>query len=138
MCDSVLDTLETIDDDADRVGSVQMVKINDRRLTRTHGISDFPALSFFRGLSEEMVLFEGDLQDEQAVLDFLTSEDSLSLPDKIEEVNAHQLEKIVEEEVYVTVLFFDESKDSTDTLAQLETIDDEADVFEIRYLLRNI
>ena len=52
----------------------------------------------------------GDLQDEEAVLGFLTSEDSLTIPDKIEEVNAEYLQKIVTEEKYVTVLFFDESK----------------------------
>ena len=52
----------------------------------------------------------GDLQDEEAVLGFLTSEDSLTIPDKIEEVNAEYLTKIVSEEKYVTVLFFDESK----------------------------
>ena len=44
------------------------------------------------------------------MLGFLTSEDSLTIPDKIEEVNAEYLTKIVSEEKYVTVLFFDESK----------------------------
>ena len=41
---------------------------------------------------------------------FLTSEDSLTIPDKIEEVNAEYLTKLVTEEKYITVLFFDESK----------------------------
>ena len=44
------------------------------------------------------------------MLGFLTSEDSLTIPDKIEEVNAEYLTKIVSDEKYVTVLFFDESK----------------------------
>ena len=131
LCDSVLDDLETIDDDAER-SSVQMVKINDKRLAKSYGITAFPALSFFR--DEEMVIFEGDLQDEQAVLDFLTSEDSLTIPDKIEEVNAEQLLRIVDDEKYVTVLFFDDSKDSTNVLSELENIDDEADVFKIRFV----
>ena len=52
----------------------------------------------------------GDLHDEEAVLGFLTSEDSLTIPDKIEEVNAEYLTKLVAEEKYITVLFFDDSK----------------------------
>ena len=64
----------------------------------------------------------------------MTNEDSLTIPDKIEEVNALQLMKIVGEEKYVTVLFFDESKDSSNVLAELENIDDEADVFKIRFV----
>ena len=44
------------------------------------------------------------------MLGFLTDEDTLTIPDKIEEVNAESLLRIVSEEEYVTVLFFDESK----------------------------
>ena len=67
------------------------------------------------------------------MLAFLTSEESLTLPNKIEEVNARQLDRITREEVFVTVLFFDDSKDSKDALSRLEHIDDEADIFKIRY-----
>ena len=66
------------------------------------------------------------------MLAFLTSEESLTLPNKIEEVNARQLERITREEIFVTVLFFDDSKDSKDALSRLEHIDDEADIFKIR------
>ena len=34
----------------------------------------------------------------------------MTIPDKIEEVNAEYLTKLVAEEKYITVLFFDESK----------------------------
>ena len=47
----------------------------------------------------------GDLMDEDAVLDFLTSLESMDLPDRIEEVNAKILDKIVEDNNYVAVLF---------------------------------
>ena len=68
------------------------------------------------------------------MLAFLTSDESLTLPNKIEEVNARQLDRITREEVFVTVLFFDDSKDSKDALSRLEHIDDEADIFKIRCL----
>ena len=56
LCDSVLEDLETIDDDAEKF-SVYFVKINDKRLAKSYGIEKFPALTFFR--DEEMTLFEG-------------------------------------------------------------------------------
>jgi len=46
------------------------------------------------------------LENEDAVLDFLTSLDSMDNPDRIEEVNAKILEKIVREDNgFVAVLF---------------------------------
>ncbi|KAJ4436884.1 hypothetical protein ANN_17016 [Periplaneta americana] len=47
----------------------------------------------------------GDLMDEEEVLDFLTSLEAMDLPDRIEEVNARILGKIVEDTDYVAVLF---------------------------------
>lgn len=43
--------------------------------------------------------------DEENVLDFLTSLEAMDLPDRIEEVNAKILEKIVEDTEFVAVLF---------------------------------
>lgn len=43
--------------------------------------------------------------DEENVLDFLTSLEAMDLPDRIEEVNARILDKIVEETAFVAVLF---------------------------------
>lgn len=43
--------------------------------------------------------------DEESVLDFLTSLEAMDLPDRIEEVNARILDKIVQETEYVAVLF---------------------------------
>ena len=65
QCDAVLEDLETIDDDAEKF-AIQFVKINDKRLARSHGIEKFPALTFFR--DEEMTLFEGKDLMEQYIL----------------------------------------------------------------------
>lgn len=43
--------------------------------------------------------------DEESVLDFLTSLEAMDLPDRIEDVNARILLKIVEDTDYVAVLF---------------------------------
>ena len=43
--------------------------------------------------------------DEENVLEFLTSLEAMDLPDRIEEVNAKILDKIVEDTDFVAVLF---------------------------------
>lgn len=43
--------------------------------------------------------------DEENVLEFLTSLEAMDLPDRIEEVNAKILTKIVEDTDFVAVLF---------------------------------
>jgi thiol-disulfide isomerase/thioredoxin len=102
-CEKALSELEKIDDDTDRFG-VDFVKINDKRAAKSHGIESFPSLTYFR--NKEPVTFTGDLENEDAVLDFLTSLDSMDNPDRIEEVNAKILEKIVREDsAFVAVLF---------------------------------
>ncbi|KAK7069265.1 hypothetical protein SK128_025941 [Halocaridina rubra] len=101
-CDKVLSELETIDDDTDRFG-VHFVKVADKKLAKSYGVKIFPALSFFR--NKEPIHYEGDLMDEASVLEFLTSLEAMELPDQIEEVNAKILDKIVEEQEFVAVLF---------------------------------
>lgn len=54
---------------------------------------------------KEPIIYDGDLMDEEGVLDFLTSLEAMDLPDRIEEVNGKILSKIIEETPYVAVLF---------------------------------
>lgn len=54
---------------------------------------------------KEPIIYDGDLMDEEGVLDFLTSLEAMDLPDRIEEVNSKILAKIIEETDYVAVLF---------------------------------
>ncbi|XP_013144968.1 PREDICTED: uncharacterized protein LOC106108359 isoform X1 [Papilio polytes] len=142
-CDKVLDELEKIDDDTDTFG-VDFVKINDKRLAKQYGITKFPALTYFR--EKEPIIYEGDLMDEESVLDFLTSLEAMDLPDRIEEVNQKILEKIIEETEYVAVLFCPdlskcgpllnkpECKKCAKALQELENIDDEADQLGIGFV----
>ncbi|XP_018568275.1 uncharacterized protein LOC108908653 isoform X1 [Anoplophora glabripennis] len=146
-CDKVLQELEQIDDDTDSFG-VDFVKINDKRLAKQYGITKFPALTYFR--EKQPIIYEGDLMDEENVLDFLTSLEAMDLPDRIEEVNARILDKIVQETDFVAVLFCPDAetcskggankpdcKKCSKVLLELENIDDEADQLGIGFVKIN-
>jgi hypothetical protein len=47
----------------------------------------------------------GDIEDEDEVLAWLTDEDTLEIPGRIEEVNMRMLERIFEENAHVVVFF---------------------------------
>jgi hypothetical protein len=49
--------------------------------------------------------FEGDLLDEQRVLSWLTSQDVFEIKDEIEEVNRKMLDKLLDENEFVSVYF---------------------------------
>ncbi|XP_047475280.1 uncharacterized protein LOC125029447 isoform X3 [Penaeus chinensis] len=145
-CDKVLAELETIDDDTDRFG-VQFVKVADKKLAKSYGVKTFPSLSFFR--NKEPMHYEGDLMDEAGVLEFLTSLEAMELPDQIEEVNAKILDKIVEEQEFVAVLFCydgdscisgehkNECRRCVKVLQELENVDDDADQLGIAFVKIN-
>ncbi|XP_060651729.1 uncharacterized protein LOC132788368 isoform X3 [Drosophila nasuta] len=143
-CDKVLAELEKIDDDTDSFG-VDFVKINDKRLAKQYGIKNFPALTYFR--EKEPIIYDGDLMDEEGVLDFLTSLEAMDLPDRIEEVNAKILHKIIEDTDFVAVLFCpdhetcpprvmdkQQCRKCAKALQELENIDDEADQLGIGFV----
>lgn len=126
--------MEIIDDDAERA-NIQFVKINDKRLGKSFGIKKFPALTMIR--NRDVFIYEGDLKDEETVLEFLTDYDNFSMGDKIEEVDAENLINIIETDPYVSVFFYDDTKESSKALEHMEDIDDETDVFNIRFLRIN-
>ena len=52
--------------------------------------------------------------------------------DKIEDVDDESLINIIETDPYVSVFFYDDTKESSKALEHMEDIDDETDVFNIR------
>ena len=72
-----------------------------------------------------MFIYEGDLKDEETVLEFLTDDDNFSMGDKIEDVDAESLINIIETDPYVSVFFYDDTKESSKALEHMEDIDDE-------------
>lgn len=53
----MLAELESIDDDTARFG-VHLVKIADKKLARSNGVKNFPALTYFR--NDEPMHYEGE------------------------------------------------------------------------------
>lgn len=98
----MLKELENIDDELDETGII-FVTTEDMGFARKHGIKVFPTLAFFR--NKEPLIFKGDIEDEDEVLSWITDEDTLEIPGKIEEVNAKMLENILEENDYIVVFF---------------------------------
>ena len=60
---------------------VTLVRINDKKASKTHGIRNYPALSLFK--MGEALHYEGDLLDADGILDFLSSPDSLDVPGQV-------------------------------------------------------
>ena len=54
----------------------------------------FPAVTFFK--AGTMMVFHGDVMETEAVIDFLTNEEALELPDKIEAVDDENLFRSVD------------------------------------------
>ncbi|XP_011163664.1 uncharacterized protein LOC105198599 isoform X2 [Solenopsis invicta] len=131
-CDSILDDLENIDDELDETGII-FVTTEDTIIAKKYGIKHFPTLAFFR--NKDPLIYTGDLDDEDEVLSWITDEDTLEIPGKIEEVNAKMLENILDENDYVVVFFYKEGdKKSQKILQELENIDDECEEKEIDFV----
>ena len=79
-CDRVLSVLERVGEDVAGNG-ITLVRINDKKASKTHGIRNFPALSLFK--MGEAIHYEGDLLDSEGVLDFLSSSDALEVPGQV-------------------------------------------------------
>lgn len=58
---------------------------------------------YFR--KKKPMVYDGDLTQADRVLDWLTSQDVFEIKNEIEEVNKKMLEKLLEENEYVTVFF---------------------------------
>lgn len=102
ICDQILEGLEQIDDECDVFG-IHMVKIQDPQLAKRYSIKTFPALVYFR--NGNPLIFEGDLQNENSVLEWLIDDDNRELADEIEEVNERMLERLMQDSPLLCVFF---------------------------------
>lgn len=99
---NISDDLENIDDELDEAG-ILFVTTEDTAFAKKLNIKSFPQLVFFR--NRDPLFYKGDIDDEDEVLAWLTDENTLEIPGKIEEVNSKMLEKILSENDYVVVFF---------------------------------
>ncbi|PRD23204.1 UNVERIFIED_CONTAM: hypothetical protein NCL1_47051 [Trichonephila clavipes] len=101
-CEVALLQLENIDDDTDLYG-ISVVRIFDPQVSKRYGIKTFPALVYFR--NGNPLIYDGDLKNEESVLEWLIDDDNRELPDEIEAVNHRMLNKLVEESPFLAVYF---------------------------------
>jgi len=97
---STLVELEKIDDECDTQGIVFIKMAEAKEAKAEYGFDDLPVLVYFENRVPNV--FEGDLNDEDAVLEWLVLQRS---SDTIEEVNDRMLSKIIASQQFVAVLF---------------------------------
>uniref|UniRef100_A0A1A9WP28 Thioredoxin domain-containing protein n=1 Tax=Glossina brevipalpis TaxID=37001 RepID=A0A1A9WP28_9MUSC len=142
-CDRTLIALETIDDELDETGII-FVTTEDTAVAKKYNIKIYPQLVFFR--NRDPLIFTGDLEDEDEVLAWITDEETLEIPGRIEEVNAKMLDKILAENEHVVVFFCKSIKSKVHIFLSLNVnslntlLDDEGDKKSLKILneLENI
>eukprot|EP00094_Tigriopus_californicus_P003633 TCALIF_03495-PA protein Name:"Protein of unknown function" AED:0.42 eAED:0.43 QI:16/0/0/1/0.4/0.33/6/0/400 len=141
-CDRTLSLLESKFTELEEAG-VEVTKMNDKKTAKLYGVVTFPGLTFFK--AGKAVPFEGDLSNGEAILDFLISQESLDIPDRIEQVNAKQLEKLIEWKDFIAIFFCklihglknNGQDESSEALRHLENIDSKADKMGIAFVKIN-
>lgn len=101
-CDEILEKLEEIDGEADLFG-IDFVKIGSAEAAAEHGLISLPGLVYFR--KQTPMIYDGDLTQADRILDWLTSQDVFEIKNEIEEVNRKMLDKLLDENDFVTVFF---------------------------------
>ena len=73
--------------------------------------------------------FDGDLYDDEEMLDWLTDPNVMEISDQIEKVNKKMFEKLITRNEFLTVFFYSDTdcKQCDGVLQELENIDDDAD-----------
>jgi len=120
-CDRVLSVLERVGEEVAGNG-ITLVRINDKKASKVHGIRNYPALSLFK--MGEAIHYEGDMLDADGLLDFLSSPDALDVPGQVEDVTAAQLEVLVQQQSYLAVFFYTGNKKSNEVINGLSKVDE--------------
>lgn len=131
--DEILEHLENIDDDCSDY-DVELVKISDNLIAKKYGIRNPPGLVFFR--RGKPLKYEGNLFDEEEVLEWLTRPENMESADAIERVNRRMFDRLLGKINYLAVLFYSrqDCKQCDRVLEELEKIDDEADAGGIKFV----
>ena len=98
---AILNELENIDDECD-AHNIDFVKISDPGVASSFKLTNLPSLVYYRRGGAN--IYEGDLSDEHAVLDWVleTKEGAANV---IEEVDSKTLESLLEGDLSVVVYF---------------------------------
>lgn len=106
-CDEIMEELEKIDGEADLFG-IDFVKISSSETAEKYGILNVPSLVYFR--KKTPLVYDGDLMQEDKILQWLTSQDVFEIKNEIEEVNRKMLDKLLDENEFLAVFFCEQNK----------------------------
>lgn len=98
----ILRHLELIDDEASEYG-VKIVKCSDTLMAKKYGYRHPPGLTYFR--KTKPINYDGDIDDEEELLDWLTNPDNMEMTDQIERVNRKMFQKIRQNTDHLAVFF---------------------------------
>lgn len=101
-CDEIMEALEKIDGEADLFG-IDFVKVLSTEAAEKFGILNVPSLVYFR--KKTPLIYDGDLTQEDKILQWLTSQDVFEIKNEIEEVNKKMLDKLLDENEFLAVFF---------------------------------
>lgn len=77
--------------------------MNDKLMAKKYGYRNPPGITYFR--KGKYINYDGDIDDEEEVLDWLTSPANMEMTDHIEKVNRKMFEKIRRSSDYLAVIF---------------------------------
>lgn len=98
----ILRHLELIDDEASEYG-IKIVKCSDRLMAKKFGYRKPPGLTYFR--KTKPLNYDGDIDDEEELLDWLTNPENMEMMDQIEKVNRKMFQKIRQNTEHLAVFF---------------------------------
>lgn len=98
----VLRHVELIDDEAAEYG-IKIVRMKDRLMAKKYGFRNPPGITYFR--KGKNINYDGDIDDEEEILDWLTNPENMELTDHIERINKKMFQKIRQTTDYLAVFF---------------------------------
>ncbi|CAD1470032.1 unnamed protein product, partial [Heterotrigona itama] len=131
-CDEIMEALEKIDGEADLFG-IDFVKVLSTEAAEKFAILNVPSLVYFR--KKTPLIYDGDLTQEDKILQWLTSQDVFEIKNEIEEVNKKMLDKLLDENEFLAVFFYEhDNKECEEVSEKLENIDGETDNLDITFV----
>lgn len=98
----ILRHIELIDDEASEYG-IKICKCSDRLMAKKYGFRKPPGVTYFR--KGKYINYDGDIDDDEEILDWLTHPENMELTDHIERVNRRMFSKIRQTADYTAVFF---------------------------------
>lgn len=102
-------------------------------MAKKFGYRKPPGLTYFR--KTKPLNYDGDIDDEEELLDWLTNPENMEMMDQIEKVNRKMFHKIRQNTDHLAVFFYSEDcKQCPKVLSEIEHIDDDAEKSGIKFV----